>query len=211
MDRFRANRTLRSRNARERCRRRPSLRAASSTNARNAFSTIARGTFSTPPTSSKLISSHWSLLVTGSSGSTILSRQNLNQNIAGIHGTDIFGQPENPLDQAETKPGDAPPPSKKRLSPPDGMQSGGHRLMVCKAVVTAKGKQRRWSPPGSKMSLARFVVPLNHARADQDCALAKSGGHSLKMNPNAPQSERLRGRRSASQTTTSMIIFRVTV
>jgi hypothetical protein len=41
-----------------------------------------------------------------------------------------------------------PPPSKKRLSPPDGMQSGGHRLMVCKAVVTAKGKQqRRWSPP----------------------------------------------------------------
>ena len=128
MDRFRANRTLRSRNARERRRSRRSLRAASSTNARNAFSTIARGTFSTPPTSSKLISSHWPLLVTGSSGSTILSRQNLNQNIAGIHGTDIFGQPENPLDQAETKPGDAPPPSKKRLSPP---------AMVCKAVVTA--------------------------------------------------------------------------
>ena len=137
MDRFRANRTLRSRNARELRRSRRSLRAASSSNARNALSTIARGTFPTPPTSSKLTSSHWPLLVTGSARSTILSRQNLNQNIAGIHGTDIFGQPENPLDQAETKPGEAVVTARK---------SGCHRPMVCKAVVTA-WYARRWSPP----------------------------------------------------------------
>ena len=44
---------------------------------------------------------------------------------------------------------ETPPPLQKAVvTARDGMQSGGHRLMVCKAVVTAKGKQqRRWSPP----------------------------------------------------------------